>query len=393
MGPGDGEKRYRLVGVVQPVAQRRGTEQPAAGQPYAALGADNETSAPGESPAVDEELARAMLLDDFGVDYAGSNWFSTYRVHHRVAATFRAGNVFLTGDAAHVHSPVGGQGMNTGLQDAHNLACKLADVIQGRMPAEYLDRYEAERRPVALRLVATTDRMFGLVASATPTARFVRTRVLPVVWPALFRLLPRTPMRGRFAGYLGQFRIRYWLGEGQRQRAQRRHGFPRTTRRGRVLGRRLPWTGAPALEGGNAADNFAPLARAVWQVHAYGPAASDRARGELATGHGMPMFRFPPRRRGTCRTGRWWWSARTGSWPSCPGRGSGSSRTRLRGRGLPSRRPPDTGPTRRRPRPIRPTGHSCHRMWWIDTARPPQPAVAGALPWACPAKCGAGASR
>jgi len=145
---------------------------------------------------------------------------------------------------------------------------------------------------VALRLVATTDRMFGLVASATPTARFVRTRVLPAVWPVLFRLLPRTPMRGRFAGYLGQFRIHYWLGEGQRQGAQRRHGSRRTTRRGRVLGRRLPWTGAPALEGGNAADNFAPLARAVWQVHAYGPAASDRAR-ELAAEHRMPMFRFP----------------------------------------------------------------------------------------------------
>jgi len=292
MGPGEGGKRYRLVGIVQPPARQSGPIRPGTEQPDLPPGTDGEGAFPGENPAVDEELARTMLRDDFGVEYAGSNWFSTYRVHHRVAATFRAGNVFLAGDAAHVHSPVGGQGMNTGLQDAHNLACKLADVIQGRMPPEYLDRYEAERRPVALRLVATTDRMFGLVASATPTARFMRTRVLPAVWPALFRLLPRTPMRGRFAGYLGQFRIHYWLGEGQRQRAQRRHGSRRTTRRGRVLGRRLPWTGAPALEGGNAADNFAPLARAVWQVHAYGPAASARAR-ELAARHRMPMFRFP----------------------------------------------------------------------------------------------------
>ncbi|GER23392.1 2-polyprenyl-6-methoxyphenol hydroxylase [Zafaria cholistanensis] len=309
MGAGDDESRYRLVGIIHPPARQSAPDQPGGGQPGGwkrgsgrpdggdrdASGADGaapEAAPPKEGATGDEQLARTMLLNDFGVRYAGSSWFSTYRVHHRVAATFRAGNVFLAGDAAHVHSPVGGQGMNTGLQDAHNLACKLADVIQGRMPPEYLDRYEAERRPVALRLVATTDRLFALVSSTTPAARFVRTRVLPVVWPALFRLLPHSPMRGRFAGYLGQFRIHYWLGEGQRQRAQRRHGSRRTTRRGRVLGRRLPWTGAPALEGGNAADNFAPLARAVWQVHAYGSAGSARAR-RLAAEHRMPMFRFP----------------------------------------------------------------------------------------------------
>ena len=65
-------------------------------------------------------------------------------MHHRVAAAFRDGPVFLAGDAGHVHSPVGAQGMNTGLQDAHNLAFKLADVVQGRAPDAWLDRYQAE---------------------------------------------------------------------------------------------------------------------------------------------------------------------------------------------------------------------------------------------------------
>ena len=81
---------------------------------------------------VTEEDARARMRSGFAVTYGDSRWFATYRVHHRVAAAFRDGPFFLAGDAAHVHSPVGGQGMNTGLQDAHNLAFKLADVLQGR---------------------------------------------------------------------------------------------------------------------------------------------------------------------------------------------------------------------------------------------------------------------
>ncbi len=86
---------------------------------------------------------------EFAVTYDRSRWFATYRVHHRIAAAFRDGPFFLAGDAAHVHSPVGAQGMNTGLQDAHNLAFKLADVLAGRRKDRWLDRYEAERRPVA----------------------------------------------------------------------------------------------------------------------------------------------------------------------------------------------------------------------------------------------------
>lgn len=87
-------------------------------------------------------------------------WFSTYRLHHLVAKRFSQGRAFLIGDAAHVHSPVGGQGMNTGLQDAYNLAWKLALVATGRASAKLLASYQAERRPNAITLVRTTDAAF-----------------------------------------------------------------------------------------------------------------------------------------------------------------------------------------------------------------------------------------
>src|SRR5699024_6400976 len=112
----------------------------------------------------DQEEALAGAREDLGIRYERVDWFSAYRVHHRVAARFRQGPVLLAGDAAHVHSPVGGQGMNTGLQDAHHLANLLADVLSGRREETELDRYERERRPVALTLIGATDRAFGIIA-------------------------------------------------------------------------------------------------------------------------------------------------------------------------------------------------------------------------------------
>src|SRR5947209_9939245 len=104
------------------------------------------------------------------------NWFSTYHVHHRVAAKFRVGRAFLLGDAAHVHSPVGGQGMNTGIGDAVNLAWKLAAVLKDDASDRLLNTYEPERNGFARRLVATTDRLFTLVTKQEVVARLVRTR-------------------------------------------------------------------------------------------------------------------------------------------------------------------------------------------------------------------------
>jgi 2-polyprenyl-6-methoxyphenol hydroxylase-like FAD-dependent oxidoreductase len=135
------------------------------------------------------------------------SWFSTYRIHHRAAARFRDRRCFLLGDAAHVHSPVGAQGMNTGLQDAYNLAWKLALVVQGRADASLLDSYEAERQPVAHRLLDTTDRGFRLVVSDSPWAGLLRTQVIarvmafaanrPAVQKFAFRMVSQTGIHYR----------------------------------------------------------------------------------------------------------------------------------------------------------------------------------------------------
>ena len=122
-------------------------------------------------PSVRREVGAAL-------SFKGCTWFSTYRIHHRRAERFRDRRCFLLGDAAHIHSPVGAQGMNTGLQDAYNLAWKLALVVQERADAELLDTYEADRIPVAQRLLRTTDRAFMLIVSENWIAGLFRTRVL-----------------------------------------------------------------------------------------------------------------------------------------------------------------------------------------------------------------------
>lgn len=107
------------------------------------------------------------------------NWFSKYKVHHRCVANFRKGRCFLVGDSAHVHSPVEGQGMNTGLQDAYNLAWKLALVIQKKAKEEILNTYNEERLPFAKRLVRTTDRAFNLAISNNSIVKFLKIRFFP----------------------------------------------------------------------------------------------------------------------------------------------------------------------------------------------------------------------
>jgi hypothetical protein len=113
-----------------------------------------------------------------GVTFHECSWFSAYRIHHRAAERFRDRRCFLLGDAAHVHSPMGAQGMNTGLQDAYNLAWKLALVITGRADAPLLDTYQEERMPVAQRLLRTTDRAFQLVVSEGRLAGLFRTKIM-----------------------------------------------------------------------------------------------------------------------------------------------------------------------------------------------------------------------
>ena len=112
------------------------------------------------------------------LSFKSCSWFSTYRIHHRSASHFRDRRCFVLGDAAHIHSPVGAQGMNTGLQDAYNLAWKLALVVQGRADEALLDSYEAERVPIARRLLNTTDRGFRLIVADNPLAGLLRTQIL-----------------------------------------------------------------------------------------------------------------------------------------------------------------------------------------------------------------------
>ncbi|MBA3760755.1 MAG: FAD-dependent monooxygenase, partial [Gemmatimonadales bacterium] len=123
-----------------------------------------------------------------GLTFRSCSWFSTYRIHHRRAQHFRDRRCFLLGDAAHIHSPVGAQGMNTGLQDAYNLGWKLALVVsQGAGPA-LLDSYEAERIPVAQRLLSTTDRAFAMVVSNSRAAGLFRTRIVPRILALAMRV-------------------------------------------------------------------------------------------------------------------------------------------------------------------------------------------------------------
>ena len=203
------------------------------------------------------------------------NWFSTYRVHHRVAARFHDGRAFLLGDAAHVHSPVGGQGMNTGIGDAVNLAWKLAAVVKGTGPEELLATYEPERIGFARRLVATTDRVFTIVTKQGAIARQVRTRLFPWVAAALFRV---PAVRRLLFRTVSQINVNC------------RHSPLSAGAAGGVRGGdRLPWI---ELGNGNgqAADNFEPLNSISWQIHCYGDALSSvRA---ICEARGLPLHTF-----------------------------------------------------------------------------------------------------
>ena len=108
-------------------------------------------------------------------------WFSVYKVNTRAVNQFSVGRCFVAGDAAHVHSPAGGQGMNTGIQDAYNLAWKMAFVIKGAASEKLLDTYNEERLPNAQRLLETTDRAFNVLVGSNWFFSFMRMKILPLV--------------------------------------------------------------------------------------------------------------------------------------------------------------------------------------------------------------------
>lgn len=127
-----------------------------------------------------DEIEKQVTADTkLKFDIRAVNWFSTYKVHSRHVNKFSDRRCFLAGDSAHIHTPAGAQGMNTGIQDGYNLAWKLAHVIKNGGDTKLLETYNEERMPNAHRLLQTTDRFFALAASEEPVTAFFRLHILP----------------------------------------------------------------------------------------------------------------------------------------------------------------------------------------------------------------------
>jgi 2-polyprenyl-6-methoxyphenol hydroxylase-like FAD-dependent oxidoreductase len=214
--PMSGDRRYRVVGPF-PVADDAGVHHD-----RDRVHDDDDVDEPGvatrgpDGGPIEFSAIEAAIRDRMDIDVRFSEvaWYSTYRVHHRCVERFRDGRCFVAGDSAHVHSPVGAQGMNTGLQDAANLGWKLALVVQGRASPGLLDSYHEERWPVAQSLLRTTDNAFRLVighSSCKERPVFVSTcfRARSKV-----RILPASVPYGRRAAPLPKVTVRppisYW---------------------------------------------------------------------------------------------------------------------------------------------------------------------------------------
>jgi 2-polyprenyl-6-methoxyphenol hydroxylase-like FAD-dependent oxidoreductase len=236
--PMRGTDHWRVVGIVPPGLRAR--------EPL-----DFEAIA----PPLREQVGAGLRLDE-------CRWFSTYRIHHRRAARFRDRRCFLLGDAAHIHSPVGAQGMNTGLQDAYNLAWKLALVVQGRAADGLLDSYEAERVPVAGRLLRTTDLAFSLIVSDRRLAGIFRTRLLARMLAFAMRVEAARQLAFRTISQTG---IRY----PRSPLSETLAGLPADAPRG---GDRFPWLRLRLSPGGPVTDLFRALDDTRFTLLLFGPA-------------------------------------------------------------------------------------------------------------------------
>jgi 2-polyprenyl-6-methoxyphenol hydroxylase-like FAD-dependent oxidoreductase len=161
----------------------------------------------------DHEVQRLIHEAGLSATVADMAWASCVPLRHRLASRYRNGPVFVVGDAAHTHSPAGGQGMNTGIQDAANLGWKLAFASRSTAtndPTErLLDSYQAERRPVARRLLVATRALFWGEAGTDPVARFVRSTLGPRAAPLVPTVLRRHGVMARGIRALSQLRVDY----------------------------------------------------------------------------------------------------------------------------------------------------------------------------------------
>jgi hypothetical protein len=211
--------------------------------------------------------------------FEGCTWFSTYRIHHRSAERFRRGRCFLLGDAAHIHSPLGAQGMNTGVQDAYNLAWKLALVVGGKAGESLVDSYETERIPIARRLLATTDRGFRLVVSHSRLAGLLRTQVIA-------RLVAFAMSQGRIQDFA--FRTVSQLGIHYRSSPLSRivGDWPVDAPR---AGDRFPWLHLQFEAAGPREDSFRRLDDRRFQLLVFGQTLpSSLVEGDLWSAHEVP---------------------------------------------------------------------------------------------------------
>ena len=229
------------------------------------------------------EEAIPTLRHDVGTElsFQACNWYSTYRIHHRRAARFHDRRCFLLGDAAHVHSPVGGQGMNTGLQDAYNLAWKLALVVSGRAAAALVHSYEDERLPVANRLLKRTDRLFSIVVSDNWLVGLIRTRIMPKIMGLALRT---AAVQRLFFRTISQTGIRYRTSP----LSQALAGLPDD---GPRAGDRFPWLRLKFRPKGPTEDLYGKLDDTRFNLIVIGQAALRDVRaqlGDLVCVHEVP---------------------------------------------------------------------------------------------------------
>jgi 4,5-epoxidase len=174
---------------------------------------------PGSGDAPDAALAAAFTeLSGLPIRLTDTVWSSTFRIQRRLADTYRTGRVLLAGDAAHIHSPLGGQGMNTGLGDADNLAWKLGLVVAGRAGIGLLDTYQAERRPIAETVLSATTAQARLVIGDGPVTRLVRDRLFAPLLdlPLTRRIITDATSQLRISYRRGPLANGSWRRRGQR---------------------------------------------------------------------------------------------------------------------------------------------------------------------------------
>lgn len=161
----------------------------------------NRANAGEDNPSLTEFQDIASICSGNRIKINHITWSSAFWIHSRSVATMQTGRIFFLGDSAHIHSPAGGQGMNTGMQDAYNLAWKLANVMQGKAPAALLQSYTAERLPIAKGVLKDTERMTHLALSKNPLVKWIQK--------ILFRCTKNRRIQKAWLMHMTQLSLRY----------------------------------------------------------------------------------------------------------------------------------------------------------------------------------------